>query len=79
MVRTGFRSAATNGFLTELTGGCDTSTTGSRELSIFAIGAGLSTTSQSYVYALQDQKYGALVQTLNGADISTADCLLPRC
>jgi hypothetical protein len=58
------------GFLTELTSTCDTSTSGSRELSIFAIGVGLSDPSQSYVYQLQDQKYGALVQTLNGAAIS---------
>jgi hypothetical protein len=58
------------GFLTELTSTCDTSTSGSRELSIFAIGVGLSDPSQSYVYNLQDQKYGALVQTLNGAAIS---------
>jgi hypothetical protein len=53
------------GFLTELTGGCDTSTSGSRELSIFAIGVGLSNTSPTYVYNLQDQKFGALTQTLN--------------
>jgi hypothetical protein len=58
------------GFLTELTSTCDTSTTGSRELSVFAIGVGLSDPSQSYVYTLQDQKYGALVQTLNGAAIA---------
>jgi hypothetical protein len=58
------------GFLTELTGGCDTSTTGSRGISIFAIGLGLSYTNPSDIYNLVDQKYGALVQTLNGADLT---------
>jgi hypothetical protein len=60
----------TAGFLTELTGGCDTSTTGSRGISIFAIGLGISNPMPSYVYTLEDQKYNALTQTLNGANIS---------
>jgi len=60
----------TAGFLTELTGGCDTSTTGSRGISIFAIGLGLSYTNPSDIYNLVEQKYGALVQTLNGADLT---------
>jgi hypothetical protein len=53
-----------------LTGGCDTSTTGSRELSIFAIGLGLSNTSQSYVYELQNEQYQALEQTVSTAAIT---------
>jgi hypothetical protein len=59
------------GYLTELTGGCDTSTTGSRELSIFAIGLGLSYTDQTGVYTLQNQKYEALGATVNSAAITT--------
>jgi hypothetical protein len=55
------------GYLTELTGGCDSSSTGSRELSIFAIGLGLSDTSQAYVTTLQNQKYQALQDTVAGA------------
>jgi hypothetical protein len=53
-----------------LTGGCDTSTTGSRELSIFAIGLGLSDSSPDYVYNLQYQKFGTLEQTLNNAKLT---------
>lgn len=60
------------GFLTELTAYCDTSTTGSRDLSIFAIGLGLSDTSQAYVYTLQNQKYEALEQTVATATITPA-------
>jgi hypothetical protein len=58
------------GYLTELTSTCDTSTTGSRELSVFAIGLGLSDTSQAYVYTLQNQKYQALEQTVDNASIT---------
>jgi hypothetical protein len=58
------------GYLTELTGTCDTSTSGSRELSIFAIGLGLSYTDQSGVYTLQNQKYEALQQTVTNAAIT---------
>jgi hypothetical protein len=58
------------GYLTELTGGCDTSTTGSRELSIFAIGLGLSYTDQTGVYTLQNEKYEALEKTVSTAAIT---------
>jgi hypothetical protein len=58
------------GYLTELTSTCDTSTTGSRELSVFAIGLGLSDTSQGYVYTLQSQKYQALQLTVENAAIT---------
>ena len=58
------------GYLTELTGGCDTSTTGSRELSIFAIGLGLSYTDQAEIYTLQNQKYEALESTVSSAAIT---------
>jgi hypothetical protein len=60
------------GFLTELTAYCDTSTTGSRDLSIFAIGLGLSNTEQAYVYTLQNQKAEALEQTVDSGNISNA-------
>jgi hypothetical protein len=59
------------GYLTELTGPCDSSSTGSRELSMFAIGLALSNTSQSYVYTLQNQKYQALQQTVSTAAITS--------
>jgi hypothetical protein len=58
------------GYLTELTAYCDTSTTGSRDLSIFVIGLGLSDTSQAYVYTLQNQKAEALEQTVSSGNIS---------
>jgi len=58
------------GYLTELTSTCDTSTSSSRGISIFAIGLGLSDTSQSYVYTLQNQKYEALEQTVTNASIT---------
>jgi hypothetical protein len=58
------------GYLTELTSTCDTSTSSSRGISIFAIGLGLSETSQSYVYTLQNQKYQALEQTVDNAAIT---------
>ena len=58
------------GYLTELTAGCDTSTTGSRELSIFAIGLGLSYTDQAEIYTLQNQKYEALESTVSTAAIT---------
>lgn len=58
------------GYLTELTAGCDTSTTGSRELSIFAIGLGLSYTDQAEIYTLQNQKYEALESTVSTASIT---------
>jgi hypothetical protein len=57
------------GFLTELTSTCDASTSSSRGISIFAIGLGLSTTSsQGYVYTLQNEKYEALQQTVTNAN-----------
>jgi len=58
------------GYLTELTSTCDTSTSSSRGISIFAIGLGLSETSQAYVYTLQSQKYQALEQTVDNASIT---------
>jgi hypothetical protein len=60
------------GYLTELTSTCDTSTTGSRELSVFVIGLGLSDTSQAYVYTLQNQKFEALELTVDDAAITPA-------
>jgi hypothetical protein len=59
-----------SGYLTELTSTCDTSTSSSRGISIFAIGLGLSNNSQSYVYTLQNQKYEALEQTVGNASIT---------
>ncbi len=59
------------GYLTELTSTCDTSTTGSRELSMFAIGLGLSNSTQTYVYGLQAQKFEALQATVGNASITT--------
>jgi len=57
------------GFLAELTSACDASTSSSRGISIFAIGLGLSTTSsQAYVYTLQNEKYEALQQTVTNAN-----------
>jgi hypothetical protein len=58
------------GFLAELTSTCDTSTSSSRGISIFAIGLGLSNTSQAYVYTLQSEKYEALQQTVSNATIT---------
>jgi hypothetical protein len=58
------------GFLTELTSTCDTSTSSSRGVSIFAIGLGLSETSQASVYTLQNQKFEALQQTVSTASIT---------
>jgi hypothetical protein len=65
------------GYLTELTGGCDTSTTGSRGISIFAIGLGLSTPPQSenyqpFLYQLLAQKFAALNQTIATAAVNPA-------
>jgi hypothetical protein len=65
------------GFLTELTGACDASTTSSRGISIFAIGLGLSTTSsQGYVYTLQNEKYEVLQQTVSNANDAAAQTTL---
>ena len=65
------------GFLTELTGGCDTSTSGSRELSMIAFGLGLSTPPQSanyqtFLYQLLAQKFAALNQTIATAAVNSA-------
>jgi hypothetical protein len=65
------------GFLTELTGGCDTSTSTSRGISIFAFGLGLSTPPQSanyqtFLYQLLAQKFAALNQTIATAAINPA-------
>ena len=59
------------GFLAELTSACDTSTSSSRGISIFAIGLGLSYTAQSDIYTLQNEKFEALQQTVTNAAIST--------
>ena len=61
----------TAGFLAELTSACDTSTSSSRGISIFAIGLGLSYTDQSDIYTLQNEKFQALQQTVNNANITT--------
>jgi hypothetical protein len=58
------------GFLAELTSACDTSTSSSRGISIFAIGLGLSYTAQSDIYTLQNEKFEALQQTVSNAAIS---------
>jgi hypothetical protein len=65
------------GFLTELTGGCDTSTSSSRGISIVAFGLGLSTPPQSakyqtFLYQLLAQKFAALNQTISTATIKPA-------
>jgi hypothetical protein len=59
------------GYLADLTGFCDTSTTGGRGISIFAYGVGLSNTSQSYVYALQNEAFEALQQTVAAGNIAS--------
>jgi hypothetical protein len=53
-----------------MTSYCDTSTTGGHGISIFAFGLGLSNTSQSYLYGLQNQQYEALQQTVTSAAIT---------
>jgi hypothetical protein len=58
------------GYLTELTSSCDTSTSGSHGISIFAYGLALSDSSLSYVYELQTQKYEALEEAVSDAAIS---------
>jgi hypothetical protein len=58
------------GYLSELTTSCDTSTSGSHGISIFAYGLALSDSSQSYVYELQTQKYQALEEAVTDAAIA---------
>jgi hypothetical protein len=58
------------GYLMESTDSCDTSTTGSHSLSLFAFGLGLSSPSQTYLYSLLNEKYAALNQTVVNANIS---------
>ena len=65
------------GFLTELTGGCDSSTSSSRGISIIAFGLGLSTPPQSanyqtFLYQLLAQKFAALNQTIATAAVNPA-------
>jgi hypothetical protein len=64
------------GFLTELTGGCDTSVSGTRGNSLIAFGLGLSTPPQSenyqtFLYQLLAQKFAALNQTIATAKVSS--------
>jgi hypothetical protein len=66
-----------SGFLTELTGGCDTSASSSRGISIIAFGLGLSTPPQSakyqaFLYQLLAQKFAALNQTIATAAVNPA-------
>lgn len=63
----------TPGYLAESTTACDTSTSGSHGISIFAFGLGLSNTSTVYVYALQNEKSASLFQTVESGNISGAD------
>ena len=59
------------GYLTELTSTCDTSTSSSRGISIFAIGLGLSYTTQSDICTLQNEKIEALQDTITSANIAS--------
>jgi hypothetical protein len=62
-----------NGYLAESTSACDTSTSSSRGISIFAFGLGLSDTSPAYVYALQNEKSASLFDTVAFGNISGVD------
>jgi hypothetical protein len=59
------------GALTELTGACDTSTTGGRGISIFAFGLGLNV-ADGGINSFVDNKYTNLLSTVATASISNA-------
>ncbi len=59
------------GALTELTGSCDPSTTGSRGVSIYAFGLALNV-GQGGITGFVDTKYANLLSTVNSASISNA-------